>query len=267
MKSAACPSCSARMEQRFFERKPSGKVELDFCFACHAIWFDQYESATLTPGAVLELFRVIHQHHDQPPRPLGDALGCPACRKRLALTHDLQRSTRISYYRCPSAHGRLTTFFQFLREKQFVRELTRPEIETLRVSVKQVRCSSCGAAVDLGRDPACAYCRAPISILDADAVRKTIAELDARERGRNLGDPQAIVDGLLQGRRAGLGGPVDAQAALDSVLAQQRGGRHRARTAAQARPEGFGGRTWGDGAGGGGILDLVSDALDFLSTD
>ena len=49
MKSAACPSCAAAMEQRFFERKPAGKVELDFCFACHAIWFDQYESAALTP--------------------------------------------------------------------------------------------------------------------------------------------------------------------------------------------------------------------------
>ena len=42
------------MEQRFFEKKPHGKVELDLCFTCHAIWFDQYESATLTPGAVIE---------------------------------------------------------------------------------------------------------------------------------------------------------------------------------------------------------------------
>jgi len=214
---------------------------------------------------VLELFRVIHKHHDQPPRPLGDSLGCPACRSRLALTHDMQRSNRISYYRCTFAHGRLTTFFQFLREKQFVRDLTRPEIETLRASVKQVRCSSCGAPVDLGRDPSCGYCRAPISILDADSVRKTIAELDAQERGRTLRDPQAIVDDLLKGKRAGLGGPVDAQAALEVVLAGQR--KERFRSAKERRPEGFGGRTWGDGAGGGGILDLVSDALDFLSTD
>jgi hypothetical protein len=253
------------MEQRFFEKKPHGKVELDLCFTCHAIWFDQYESATLTPGAVIELFRVIHKHHDQPPRPLGDALSCPACKDRLALTHDIQRTNRISYYRCPRADGRLTTFFQFLREKNFVRDLTRPEIEQLRVTVKQVRCSSCGAPVAIGRDAVCGYCRAAVSILDADAVAKTIAELDAKERGRNLGDPQAIVDGLLAGKRTPLGGAVDPQAALDAVLARERG---TSRTTRAARGKIAGVKSsWGDGAGGNGFVDLVSDAFEFLSTD
>lgn len=256
------------MEQAFFDRKPGGKVELDLCFGCHAIWFDQYESATLTPGAVIELFRRIHAHHDQPPRPLGDRLRCPACKSALALTHDFQRSNRISYYRCTAAHGRLTTFFQFLREKEFVRSLTRAEVDRLKASVKQVRCSSCGAPVDLARDPQCGYCRAPISILDADAVKKTLAELDAQERGRHLGDPQAIVEGLLAGRRPGLSGPVDAQAALDAVLASEakRGGRS-SRAAPARRDSAYRGRTWSDGAGNGGIVDLVSDALEFLSTD
>ena len=239
------------MEQRFFEKKPAGKVELDFCFGCHAVWFDQYESAALTPGSVLELFKVIHKHQHRPLRPLSDTLGCPACKGKLALTHDVQRSTRISYYRCPVAHGRFTTFFQFLREKQFVRELTRGEIDRLRASVKQVRCSSCGAPVDLARDPQCGYCRAPVSILDPDAVKKTLAELDAQERGRRLGDPQAIVDGLLQGRRAKRDGPVDPDAALEAVLARQ--GKGRAGTPRKA-------------ADNGSILDLVSDAFDFLNS-
>ena len=254
------------MEQRYFERKPSGKVELDLCFACRGIWFDQYESATLTPGAVLELFRAIHRQHDLPQRPLGDVLKCPACATGLALTHDRTRSNRISYYRCTAAHGRFTTFFQFLREKHFVRDLTRPEIDQLKASVKQVRCSSCGAPVNLGKDPQCGYCRAPISILDPDAVRKMLAELDARERGRNLGDPQAIFDGLLHGKRSSLGGPVDPDAALEAVLARDRG---RSKAAARpARPAGgYSGSSWGDGADGGGFLDLVSDALDFLNPD
>jgi Zn-finger nucleic acid-binding protein len=262
VKGATCPGCSATMEQRFFDRKPSGKVELDICFACHAIWFDQYESVALTPGAVLELFRVIHKRHDEPLRPLGDVLKCPACRACLALTHDLQRSTRISYYRCPKAHGRLTTFFQFLREKQFVRELTGAEIAQLRASVKQIRCSSCGAPVDLARNAACGYCRAPVSILDADAVAKTLAELDAQERGRKLGDPQEVVNALLEGRRPGLGGPVDPDAALAAVLANGKG---KARTGRSATPtRRTTGSTWSDGARGEGFLDLVSDALDFL---
>lgn len=227
------------MEQRFFDRKPQGKVELDVCFTCRAIWFDQYESASLTPGAVLELFRLIHKHHDDPPRPLGDKLRCPECRGELVLTQDYQRSTRIAYYRCAAAHGRLTTFFQFMREKRFVRDLARPEIEQLKATVTQVRCSSCGAPVNLGKDPQCGYCRAPVSILDADAVRKTLAELDAAERGRNLPDPQAIVDGLLQGRTAGP---------------------KRGHIAGAGSP-------WNAGAGGAGILDLVGDALEFLTMD
>jgi hypothetical protein len=189
------------MERRMFARKPHGEVELDLCFSCHAIWFDQYESAQLTPGAVVELFGQIHAHHDQPPRPLGDVARCPACRGRLALTQDIQRTNRISYYRCTSGHGRLTTFFQFLREKNFVRSLTAPEIRQLRTHVAQVRCSSCGAPVDLGRDPQCGYCRAPISILDADAVRRTLSELGEAERRRGQVDPGAIVDGLLAGKR------------------------------------------------------------------
>ena len=263
MKSAACPSCAATMEQRFFDRKPSGKVELDFCFDCHSIWFDQYESAALTPGAVIELFRAIHRQHGHQARPLAERLKCPVCRTALALTHDFQRTNRISYDRCTVAHARFTTFFQFLREKQFVRDHPAPEIRQLQATVKQVRCSSCGAPVDLGRNAQCNYCRAPVSILDADAVRKTLADLDGKERGRNLGDPQAVVDGLLQGRRT-LDGPVDPEMALAAVLGSGRKGNGRPvrlfSSGRTPRP-GSGGS---DGASRGGFLDLVSDALDFL---
>lgn len=252
------------MEQRTFDRKPTGKVQVDVCFGCHGIWFDQFESAALTPGGVIGLFRTIHEHPEQPPRPLGEVLKCPTCRGRLALTNDLQRSNRITYYRCPRGDGRLSTFFQFLREKEFVRDLTRPEIERLRESVKQVRCSSCGAPVDLARDAQCKYCRSPISILDADAVRKTLAELGAQERGRTLGDPRQIVEGLLSGRRRPFDGPVDAEAALQAVLAHDRGGKPRrgqpSRRAASSQP------ARASRGERGGILDLVSDALgDFLS--
>ena len=74
MKAIACPSCAAPMERRGFSRKPLGGLELDLCFACHAIWFDHMESAQLTPKAVIDLFAQIHQHHDQPPRTLADKL-------------------------------------------------------------------------------------------------------------------------------------------------------------------------------------------------
>jgi ferredoxin len=234
----ACPSCAATMDRRTFERRPFGSLDLDLCFACHAIWFDQYESAQLTPGAVLELFREIHAHGDDPQRPLGDVARCPACHEKLRLTQDFQRSTRISYYRCESGHGRLTTFFQFLREKNFVRTLTPPEVAQLRLRVDQVRCSSCGAPIDLAHDSQCAYCRAPISILDADAVRRTVAELGQAEQARQRVDPAAAVDGVLAGRR------------FERKLARIEG-----RTAVSP--------AWVAGAG---LVDLVSEALGlFLS--
>jgi uncharacterized protein YbaR (Trm112 family) len=188
------------MDQRSFERRPVGILELDLCMSCHAIWFDPHESAQLTPGAVMELFRLIHEHEGDPARPLRDVLPCPVCRERLSFTRDIQRTNRISYYRCLAGHGRLTTFLQFLREKNFVRDLAPGEIEQLRARVAQVRCSSCGAMIDLARDAQCSYCRAPVSILDADAVAKTLAELDAAERKRVTVDPQAMIDGLLAGK-------------------------------------------------------------------
>lgn len=195
----ACPSCGEAMQRRAVARKPVGIVEIDLCNGCQAIWFDLFESAQLAPGAVLDLFREIHEQRESPMRPLARVLHCCACRRPLQLTHDMQRDNRITYYRCVEGHGRFTPFFQFLREKNFVRTLTALEVERLRAHVAQVRCSSCGAPVDLTQDPQCSYCGAPISMLDADAVRRTLAELSLDERHRNRVDPGAAVEALLAG--------------------------------------------------------------------
>jgi hypothetical protein len=175
-------------------------VALDVCWECHAIWFDQYESAQLAPGAVIELFRLIHEHRAMPSRPLGDAMSCPHCRAKLVLTHDLQRTNRLTYYRCPNAEGRLTSFFQFLREKQFIRSLSQPEIERLKATISQVRCSGCGAPVDVSRDTACSFCRSPLSILDPGAVEKALAALSTADRARTnpcASEMGAAFDSLL----------------------------------------------------------------------
>jgi hypothetical protein len=197
----ACPSCGETMRRRGFARKPQGSVDLDLCHGCQAIWFDQFESAQLTPGAVLDVFREIHEQGGGATRPLADTMRCCACRKVLALTFDMQRNNRITYYRCPDGHGRFTPFFQFLREKNFVRTLTALEVDRLKVHVAQVRCASCGAPVDLAHDAQCSYCRAPISILDAEAVGNTIAELTAEEQRHQHVDPAAAVEALLAGKR------------------------------------------------------------------
>lgn len=185
------------METHRFARASHGELSLDLCYDCQAIWFDQYESSQLAPGAVIELFRSIHEHRDRVMRPLADRLACPHCSRTLKITFDLQRSNRITYHRCEQGHGRFTSFMQFLREKNFVRSLTGPEIAKLRERVAQVRCSGCGAPVDLSRDTACGYCRAPIAVLDADAVAKTVAELSAAEARRTTLDPERIAAAFL----------------------------------------------------------------------
>ena len=197
-RAATCPSCQGAMQARVFDRQIIGGVELDVCFACKAIWFDQFESAQLTPGAVIALFRMIHDHNAEPARPLADSMRCPHCSARLALTQDVQRTNRLVYHRCPQGHGRLTTFFQFLREKNFIRDLSKGEIEQLAVNVKQVRCSSCGASIDLARDTSCSHCKAAISILDNAAVEKALVELQAGEQQRTAKpDAGKIADALM----------------------------------------------------------------------
>ncbi len=172
------------MQKRRFGRQTHGEVILDVCWDCHAIWFDQYESAQLSPRSVIELFGLIHENRGTNARPLADLMTCPHCRAKLVHTQDMQRTNRLSYHRCSAGHGRLTTFFQFLREKQFVRSLSKREIEGLKATVKQVRCSGCGAIVDLARDSACSFCRSPISVLDAAAVGKTLESLSEADRKR-----------------------------------------------------------------------------------
>jgi hypothetical protein len=190
------------MDTRRFSRTILGELSLDMCFDCQVIWFDQHESTQLAPRAMIDLFRLIHEQRDRPMRPMGERLACPHCSRALKLTFDMQRSNRITYHRCEQGHGRLSSFMQFLREKNFVRSLTGPEIARLRERVAQVRCSGCGAPIDLSRDAACSYCRSPVAVLDADAVAKTVAELSAAEAHGSTIDPERIAAAFLGTREA-----------------------------------------------------------------
>jgi hypothetical protein len=172
------------MTKRALPNHDAGRLCLDLCYPCHTIWFDRNESIQLAPGAVIELFRDIHARQSEPRRALPERFGCPRCRAPLALAHDLAKAGRFSYWRCPGEHGRLTPFFQFLREKQFVRALTPAELGRVRAELKIVRCSSCGAPIDLQRDTACGFCKAPLAILDADAVEKALREWSQAEKRR-----------------------------------------------------------------------------------
>lgn len=154
---------------------PLGHVGLDYCAHCRGIWFDPHESGRLAPASVLELFRIIRDGRDEKERPLAPPLACPRCKTALRVTRDVVRSGPFAYHRCPNGHGRFTPFAQFLTEKGFVRHVAQKEVEQIAAVVGQIACHACGGPIDLRSDTACPHCRAPIAVLDADAMAKAFA--------------------------------------------------------------------------------------------
>jgi DNA-directed RNA polymerase subunit RPC12/RpoP len=166
-------------------------IELDLCFACHVMWLDERESIQLSPRGTLDLFHVLREHRDDPRHAIGRKLACGRCKRPLSLKHDIGKYGRLSYYACPAKHGRLTPFSEFLKEKQFVRELSQTEQNRVRAELKRVQCSSCGAPIDLMKAFKCDHCGSPIAVLDADAVEKTLRQLEQAEEKRSGGDAAA----------------------------------------------------------------------------
>ena len=192
-----CASCRAPMTALRLDGHYGVVVDLDLCHGCHGIWFDERESLRLTPGATLQLFQTIHDGSTVKRRTLVDRLQCPRCDLRLLPTHDRQRDTPFKYWRCGRRHGRFITFFDFLREKEFVRPLTAAQIAELRSQVRSVNCSNCGAPIDLQTASACGYCRTPLSMLDFAQVERMIAALSEAEARRVASERMAQVDPAL----------------------------------------------------------------------
>ena len=179
-----------------FERHDIGRVSLDFCFPCQVIWFDTMESQQLTARGVLDVFTTLNEHRVPARSALPGLINCPRCHTRLELTHDLQHTTHFTYFRCPFGHGRLTPFFQFLLEKNFVRPITGAELAALKAKVRQVQCSNCGAPLDLEHDSACRYCGSPISILDPDAVTNAVRALGVADQRAHSIDVDRLAEAL-----------------------------------------------------------------------
>jgi hypothetical protein len=183
------------MQEETFDAHLGRRVSIDICHGCQSFWFDTYESATLTPGATLRLFRLIGEKIGRPERSNADLARCPRCKGRLRRTHDMQRTTKFEYLSCPNSHGRLTTFFDFLREKDFIRPLTPQQIEELRRNVQSVNCANCGAPVDLTTGAACSHCKSPLSMLDLKQAETLVAHLQkAEDRANQPLDPTLPIE-------------------------------------------------------------------------
>ena len=184
-----------------FPRKPEGTLTLDLCFTCQGIWFDEFESLQLAPAGTLELFNQIRAHHDDPRTPWQAQLHCPRCRDPLMQGYDLCKYGKFSYHRCLRGHGRFTAFSAFLTEKGFVRQLNGDEIAELAKKVQIIRCSSCGAPVDIRTDTVCGHCRAPLAILDPQSVDKALERYGQAAAQAGKIDVLTLADAVLQRER------------------------------------------------------------------
>ncbi len=189
-------------------------IEITACTPCNLFWFDKAESIRLTPRAVLDLFQFIGKA-GAARKPLAASFRCPSCSTSLLPTQDLQRTTRFTYWRCRNDHGRLITFHQFLREKNFIRAPSPAELAKLRATVHQISCSQCGAPVDLATDTACRHCGAAVALIDPEGVAKALREIT-----RATGAPGATSPDAMSARLS------DAQ--IDAIFELQRtGGREK----------------------------------------
>jgi DNA-directed RNA polymerase subunit RPC12/RpoP len=165
-------------------------VTVDLCEACQAFWFDAYESLQLSPGSTLKLFTRIGELSKATKPAISPVLRCPRCQSHLLPTHDRQRDTPFDYWRCDHGHGRFITSFNFLREKNFIKPLSAPELEELRRNVQTVTCSNCGGPVDVTQGSTCPHCGSPLSIVDMKQAQTLVSQL------RDAASPKPI-DPLL----------------------------------------------------------------------
>ncbi len=176
-----CPGCGHEMTSVALAGQYGRTITIDVCHACNHVWFDGHEDLHLTPAAVLRLFQTMGEAAAGARVPVGARKPCPRCGMGLLRTHDRVKNTRYEYFRCTAGHGRFLGFAAFLRARQFVRDLRADEVQALRVEARVIKCVNCGAATDISAHATCEYCRAPIAILDADQLAKTLADLASAE--------------------------------------------------------------------------------------
>lgn len=154
-----------------------GQVNFNVCANCQAFWFDHFESLKLSARSTLKLMKFIGEHSSSTKFSLPDPLRCPRCATVLHLSHDMQGNTPFTYWRCSNDDGHFISFFEFLKEKNFIHRLSPGQIRELRENVQSVNCSSCGASIDLATNSACPYCHAPISMLDMTQPQRLLDQL------------------------------------------------------------------------------------------
>jgi len=188
-----CPGCAAATTGIQLESRLGRPIAVDACTRCGTFWFDELESPQLSPGSILTLFELIGDGAASPRPARPTALRCPRCDAHLLVTHDMQRHTGFEYWRCDAGHGRLISFYNFLREKDFIRPLSSAQLRELRDNLQTVRCSSCGAPIDVVKVSSCTHCGTPLSLLDMHQAARLLEELKHAAAPRPI-DPALPLD-------------------------------------------------------------------------
>lgn len=194
-----CPGCANEMTDMKLDGRLGPPVDFDVCTTCQAFWFDMYKSPQLSAGSTLKLMKLISEHPPTGTISLSENLRCPRCGTRLVLTHDFQRATRFSYWRCDQEHGRFIGFIDFLREKDFIHPLSPQQISELRQNIQIVNCSNCGAPIDLALSSSCAHCGSPLSLLDMHQPQRMLNQLKEAAVPRHV-DPNLLLLDLAQAK-------------------------------------------------------------------
>lgn len=162
------------------------QLTIDVCTPCQAFWFDGHKDLQLSPASTLQLMKYIGEHSSSSKPALSQVLVCPRCGAGLTLAHNMTRNVRFVYWQCGNQHGHFITFFEFLKEKNFIHPLSPAELQHLRETMQTVKCSSCGASVDLRAGSECPYCHSPVSMLDLKEQQKMLSQL------KEAAEPKAV---------------------------------------------------------------------------
>ena len=221
MPARACPSCRAPLYGEDLACHEGLPLDIEICFACRGLWFDRGESQRLGAESVARLFTRLHEHRSDALTPLAQQLACPSCKQTLTRGFDIVKHGRYITFRCPQGHGRFSPFASFFIEKGFVRLLSPQEVGELAERVRVIRCTSCGAPVDIRKDHACPHCRSAFSLLDPQAVARALEGYAGAAQRLATPRPLDVADALIGIERDRLKAEREARAERSNLLSSQ----------------------------------------------
>ena len=156
----------------------------------------RFREACNRPGGIIELFKLLTSTATTNASPARNR-----CIARVAgkLLHGIDHAKPVASSTTTAACKTWPLHHLWsVHDRKGVCPATGPaEITTLAARVGTIRCNGCGAPVDIRHNHACTHCRAPIAILDADAVEQALARYQHAEIKRTTINVDALGDAIV----------------------------------------------------------------------